>query len=388
MPAVSVLMKPASGLCNLSCDYCFYCDEAEKRSQKSFGFMSLQTLKNVIRKTMLRAEGTAGYAFQGGEPSLRGLDFFRQAAAWQKQYNQNHVRVQNAFQTNGYLIDEEWCEFFREHQFLVGLSLDGTPEIHNSLRHDRKSGGATFDRISYSADLMDAYGVDYNILTVVTPAVAKNIADVYSYYKERGWNYQQYIACLDPLGEKHGQASHSLTPEVYGEFLIDLFFLWSRDLKNGKQPYIRQFENWIGLSAGYLAESCDQRGVCGIQNVVEAYIPATFICWTKTGWEISTKTGWMPSTPAEKRLVLWSAPGSLTANAASVNITGSAAAAASGTGISIRQPDFMKIISALHTGCFLTGIMGRLQRLENRSAKGKGNLFAAQIGYILWRIST
>ncbi len=270
MPAVSVLMKPASSLCNLSCDYCFYCDEAEKRAQKSFGFMSLQTLKNVIRKTMLRAEGTAGYAFQGGEPSLRGLDFFRQATAWQKQYNQNHVRVQNAFQTNGYLIDEEWCEFFREHQFLVGLSLDGTPEIHNSLRHDRKSGGATFDRISYSADLMDAYGVDYNILTVVTPAVAKNIADVYSYYKERGWNYQQYIACLDPLGEKHGQASHSLTPEVYGEFLIDLFFLWSRDLKNGKQPYIRQFENWIGLSAGYMAESCDQRGVCGIQNVVEA----------------------------------------------------------------------------------------------------------------------
>ncbi|NDO67768.1 anaerobic sulfatase maturase [Schaedlerella arabinosiphila] len=270
MPAVSVLMKPASSLCNLSCDYCFYCDEAEKRSQKSFGFMSLQTLKNVIRKTMLRAEGTVSYAFQGGEPSLRGLDFFRQAAAWQKQYNQNHVRVQNAFQTNGYLIDEEWCEFFWEHQFLVGLSLDGTPEIHNSLRHDRKSGGETFDRISYSADLMDAYGVDYNILTVVTPAVAKNIAGVYSYYKERGWNYQQYIACLDPLGEKHGHASHSLTPEVYGEFLIDLFFLWSRDLKNGKQPYIRQFENWIGLSAGYLAESCDQRGVCAIQNVVEA----------------------------------------------------------------------------------------------------------------------
>ena len=129
MPAVSVLMKPASSLCNLSCDYCFYCDEAEKRSQKSFGFMSLQTLKNVIRKTMLRAEGTVSYAFQGGEPSLRGLDFFRQAAAWQKQYNQNHVRVQNAFQTNGYLIDEEWCEFFWEHQFLVGLSLDGTPEI-------------------------------------------------------------------------------------------------------------------------------------------------------------------------------------------------------------------------------------------------------------------
>lgn len=270
MPAVSVLMKPASSLCNMSCDYCFYCDEAEKRTQNSFGFMSEQTLKNIIRKTMLRAEGMVSYVYQGGEPSLRGLDFFRQAVIWQKQYNKNRIRVQNAFQTNGYLIDEEWCDFFRKHQFLVGLSLDGIPEVHNSLRHDRKSGGPTFDRVSHSADLMDAYNVDYNILTVVTSSVAKHIADIYAYYKERGWNYQQYIACLDPLDEKHGEAFHSLTPEDYGEFLIRLFELWFQDLKKGTQPYIRQFENWVGLSAGYMAEACDQRGTCGIQNVVEA----------------------------------------------------------------------------------------------------------------------
>ena len=93
MPAISVLMKPSSSMCNMSCDYCFYCDEAQKRSQESYGFMSEQTLKNVIRKTMLRAEGMISYTFQGGEPTLRGMEFFQKAVAYQKQYNKNAVTV-------------------------------------------------------------------------------------------------------------------------------------------------------------------------------------------------------------------------------------------------------------------------------------------------------
>ena len=93
MPAISVLMKPSSSMCNMSCDYCFYCDEAQKRSQESYGFMSEQTLKNVIRKTMLRAEGMISYTFQGGEPTLRGIEFFQKAVAYQKQYNKNAVTV-------------------------------------------------------------------------------------------------------------------------------------------------------------------------------------------------------------------------------------------------------------------------------------------------------
>ena len=93
MPAISVLMKPSSSMCNMSCDYCFYCDEAQKRSQESYGFMSEQTLKNVIRKTMLRAEGMISYTFQCGEPTLRGIEFFQKAVAYQKQYNKNAVTV-------------------------------------------------------------------------------------------------------------------------------------------------------------------------------------------------------------------------------------------------------------------------------------------------------
>lgn len=269
MPPVSVMLKPSSSLCNMSCDYCFYCDEARKRRESSYGFMSEQTLKNVIRKTMLAAEGAVSYVYQGGEPTLRGLDFFEKAVAYQKQYNKNGLIVQNSLQTNGMCLDENWCVFLKENHFLVGLSLDGTKEVHDALRHT-KLGEGTFDRILRSAKLMDRYGVDYNILTVVTSQAAERVGEIYRFYEKNGWRYQQYIACLDPLGERHGESVYSLTPSVYGQFLIDLFDLWYRDWERGRQPYIRQFDNLVGMAAGYVPESCDQRGVCSIQNVVEA----------------------------------------------------------------------------------------------------------------------
>ncbi len=270
MPAISVMIKPSSGMCNMSCDYCFYRDETQKRSQESYGFMSEKTLKNVIRKTMLRAEGMISYAFQGGEPTLRGLAFFQKVIEYQNQYNKNKIQVHNALQTNGLLIDEDWCRFLKENHFLVGVSLDGTKEIHDTYRHTRKEGGPTFDLVCSSIRLMESYGVDFNILTVVNQAAAENIQEIYSFYRQKKWNYQQYIACLDPLDEPHGQNEYSLAPEQYGQFLIRLFRLWYKDWKKGRQPYIRQFENYIGILLGHFPEACDQRGTCSIQNVVEA----------------------------------------------------------------------------------------------------------------------
>ena len=269
MPPITVLIKPASSLCNMSCEYCFYCDEANKRTHDSYGFMSEKTLKNTIRKTMLRAEGSIHYAFQGGEPTLCGIDFFKKALAYQRQYNKNNIEVSNALQTNGFTLTDEWCSFFKKNNFLIGLSVDGTEKIHNSYRHT-KSGDSTFERVINSAKLLDKYNVDYNILTVVTSDVAKNISDIYHFYKKQGWKYQQYIACLDPIDEERGTKSYSLTSEIYGEFLIKLFDLWDKDYKKGKNPYNRQFINYINLAGGYMAESCEHNGVCGIQTVVEA----------------------------------------------------------------------------------------------------------------------
>lgn len=269
MPAISVLIKPASSMCNMDCRYCFYCDESKKRQQASFGFMSEDTLRNVIRKTMLAAQGSITYAYQGGEPSLRGLDFFKRAIEYQKQYNKNHISVHNTFQTNGYALDEKWCRFFKENHFLVGLSVDGTEKIHNSLRRS-KMGADTFAQVEAFATLMDRYEVDYNVLTVVTAPVAEHIDEIYHFYKKKGWLYQQYIACLDPLQEIRGQKPYSLLPEAYGQFLVRLFGLWYADLLKGQQPFIRQLENYIAIASGYQPESCEQRGTCGIQNVVEA----------------------------------------------------------------------------------------------------------------------
>lgn len=269
MPSISVMMKPSSGMCNMSCDYCFYCDETQKRIQESYGFMTEETLKNIIRKTMLNAEGSVNYAYQGGEPTLRGIDFFKKAIDFQKKYNRKEIQVNNALQTNGFAIDEEWCHFFAENHFLIGISIDGTKEVHDKYRHDKK-GEDTYERIVKATELMDQYGVEYNILTVVNQRTIENLDAIYNEYKKRGWKYQQYIACLDPLGEGHQKTEYAISSVQYGEFLTQLFELWYRDWKKGRQPYIRQFDNYIAILLGYPPEACDQRGCCGIQYVIEA----------------------------------------------------------------------------------------------------------------------
>ncbi len=269
MPLNTILIKPASSLCSMQCRYCFYCDEAQKREQPSYGMMSETTLRHIIKKIMFQAEREVCFAFQGGEPTLRGKEFFRKALEFEERFNRNRVQVRNVLQTNGLQLDEEWCRLFREGGFLIGVSVDGTKEIHDSFRRDR-AGEPTYDRICENIRLLEKYGVEYNILTVVTAQTAEHIREIYREYKLRDWNYQQYIICLDPLGEKPGQRDYSLTPEKYGVFLTELFDLWYKDWKRGKAPYIRQFENYIGILLGYPPESCEQRGVCSVQCVTEA----------------------------------------------------------------------------------------------------------------------
>ncbi|WP_050640265.1 anaerobic sulfatase maturase [Faecalicatena contorta] len=269
MHGISVLMKPSSGMCNMRCDYCFYCDETQNRMQTNYGFMTERTLKNVIRKTMLQADKVISYAFQGGEPTLCGIEFFQKCIELEKKYNKNRIIVHNALQTNGMLIDEKWCQFLKDNHFLVGISLDGTQEVHDAYRHDQV-GNPTFERICHSIDLLEKYEVDYNILTVVNRRVASQIGEIYKFYKRKKFQYQQYIVCLEPLQEQHGQREYAISPKQYGKFLIELFQLWYRDWKNGTQPYIRQFDNYLGIIMGYQPEACDQRGTCGIQTVVEA----------------------------------------------------------------------------------------------------------------------
>ncbi len=269
MPQIHVMIKPASGLCNMRCKYCFYADEMEKRSQASYGIMTQRTLENVIRRVLEFAEGQCTIAFQGGEPTLAGLSFFEKCLELEKHYNTKNVEISHALQTNGYVLDESWCRFFAENRFLVGLSVDGIKATHDIYRKDAQ-GQDTYFRILEAARRLEAAGAEFNVLTVVNHKTAPRIRKIYEQYRKLGFSWQQYIACLDPIQEAQGGQEYSLTPKVYGQFLIDLFDLWEQDLRQGKQPYIRQFENYIAVLAGQIPEACEQRGVCSFQNIVEA----------------------------------------------------------------------------------------------------------------------
>jgi len=269
MPPINVLIKPASGNCNMRCDYCFYYDTMSKREQPSYGMMSAETLEAVIKQVLSYAEGSCTFAYQGGEPTLCGLSFFEKSIELQKKYNKNKVKIHNALQTNGYQLDKAWADFFKTNGFLIGISLDGAPKIHDHYRKTTKGQG-TFFQIIKNIELFAREGVEFNVLSVVNGKNAQAIRRNYEFYKKNHINYLQFIACLDPLGEAPGQREYSLAPNVYGEFLIELFNLWYEDLCQGKQPFIRHFENYIAILAGQAPESCDMRGVCGMQYVVEA----------------------------------------------------------------------------------------------------------------------
>lgn len=269
MDHVHVLLKPASGLCNLNCRYCFYHDIMEKREQDSYGLMSEATLERVIRAALEYADHECTIAFQGGEPTLAGLDFYRRAVALEKQYGRPSLTIHNAIQTNACGLDAQWADFFREHDFLVGISLDGTGETHDCNRRDQQGQG-TFARVMEAIELCRDRGVAYNILTVVNRQTAGKARAIYQFYRRCGFDYLQFIPCLDPLGEAPGRSPYSLTPKAYGQFLNTLFDLWYADVQNGRAVSIQQFENYVQMLLGYPPASCGMGGVCGYQHVVEA----------------------------------------------------------------------------------------------------------------------
>ena len=279
MPPVHLLIKPVSGQCNLRCRYCFYHDVLQKRGGDAAPVqreqrMRLDTLEQVVAKGMAYAQGEITFAFQGGEPTLAGLDFYRRLMELESRYNTRRLSVHNAIQTNGMVIDREWAQFFAQNHFLVGLSLDGNKEVNDAYRLDG-AGKGSYSKILQSAQLLERYGVALNILTVVTSQTVRAIHRIYSFYRRNGFHYLQFIPCLDPLGEERGQREYSLTPQDYGRFLNSLFDLWYPDMVayltgRGPRISIRYFDNLLLMLLGNPPESCGMAGICSRQNVVEA----------------------------------------------------------------------------------------------------------------------
>ncbi len=265
MPPMSLMIKPVSGLCNLRCRYCFYEDVAKNRAQKSLGVMDLNTLEVLIRRAFAYADQQISFAFQGGEPTLAGIDFYRAAVRLQRKYNGRGLTVHNAIQTNGFALTDELCAFFAAEKFLIGVSLDGDRETHNGMRMDA-AGHGTYDAVVAGIDKLKQHGADVNILTVVTEQVARRGAEVFDALAHYG--YLQFIPCIDGFGEPPGP--HSLTAESYGQFMIDTFDRYARALRRGQPVSVRNLDNLLQMVRGVPPEHCGMRGTCGRYFLLEA----------------------------------------------------------------------------------------------------------------------
>lgn len=268
MNSVCVMIKPASGGCNLRCKYCFYADEMANREVHSYGMMSDETLENVVRRVFDEAEREAAFAFQGGEPTLAGLSFFESLISLVKKYNLRHLPVNYSIQTNGTLITDEWAEFFTKNRFLVGLSLDGDKALHDGCREDGKGKG-TFQSVISAAKIMQKHNTQFNILCVVTNFTARHGDRTYRFFKENGFRYLQFIPCIDPFDAEQGSV-YSLSAKRYGTFLCAVFDRYYSDYKNGDYVSIRFFDNLVHLIKSGNAEMCGMRGVCSANLIIES----------------------------------------------------------------------------------------------------------------------
>ena len=266
---ISVMLKPASGMCNMRCRYCFYADEAKKRATANYGLMTPETLEAVLSQILSVARGACTILFQGGEPTLAGLSFFEEAVRLSHRLNRHNCRLSFSLQTNGLLIDEDWCRFLARNRFLVGVSLDGTKEIHDANRVDAQGNG-TYSRVMRALQLLKNHQVATNILTVLTADAARSYRKIYNFYTRNGFTYQQYIPCLDPLEEARGLHSWSLTPAHFEQYLKTAFDCWYQDAMAGRKKYHRYFDNLLLMLNGQPPEICGMLGVCARQYVVEA----------------------------------------------------------------------------------------------------------------------
>lgn len=271
MQLVNFLIKPASSLCNMRCRYCFYEDEAANRTQASMGVMTRETADLLIGEALDAVDfnGRLSFAFQGGEPTVAGLDFFRHFVEEVTRRNTRHIPVNYSIQTNGLALDEEWAEFLAKNRFLVGISMDGDKALHDEFRIDA-AGKGTWTRVRQNVTMLQRAGVDLNLLCVVTKRCAKSAVRVYHALQKTGVNFLQFIPCLDPLEMPRGSMPYSLLPEDYGTFLCALFDEWYRDWSSGHYTSVRLFDDYVHLAMGLPAGTCATSGSCGAYFVVEA----------------------------------------------------------------------------------------------------------------------
>jgi uncharacterized protein len=266
-PLQSVLIKPTGPDCNAECTYCFYLPK--KNLFPASPRMSLATAKTLIQQVMKAAAGPVTFNWQGGEPTLMGLDFFRQVVKLQKQYGRKK-KFGNSLQTNGLLVDREWARFLANNEFLVGLSLDGPKHVHDLYRRQKKGGG-TWINVTKTTKLLLEQGVAVNALSVINNHSVNFPEEIYQFHKSIGLNHMQFIPCVEKAPRNPAKLlPFSVAPRAYGKFLIKIFDLWQQDFIHATPTtFIRFFDSVFFNYVGLKAPDCQLQDQCGVYVVVE-----------------------------------------------------------------------------------------------------------------------
>lgn len=271
---ITPLLKPSSRDCNLGCDYCFYLENPHVTKGNRTRRMSETVVRRFMEDYLAIAPDEAIFAWQGGEPTLLGLDFFTRAFAIQNELCRPGQRAINTFQTNAVLIDDGFAEFFAEHHVLVGVSLDGPESIHD--RHRRSAGGTpTWGKVMAAIDRLRRAEAEFNILCVLHKDNCKRARDIYRFYRAEGFDYMQFIPCTEQELNRRGKPTGKLTPftitaDDYTRFLLELFELWYADFQAGHRISIRLFDHILNRLAGFEGTMCLYARQCDQQVVLEA----------------------------------------------------------------------------------------------------------------------
>ncbi|NOQ42814.1 MAG: anaerobic sulfatase maturase [Desulfuromusa sp.] len=264
-----VLVKPAGPDCNMACSYCFYLKKQSLFHESSVHRMSDAVLEALVRQVMSQAGEQVVFGWQGGEPTLMGLNFFKRVVGLQQQSGRGQS-VGNGLQTNGLLLDDRWAQFLSEYSFLVGLSLDGPQHVHDRYRKNC-DGCGTWSTVVEKAKLLQDVGVAVNSLSVVNDYSVRFPEEIYASHKQVGLNHMQFIPCVETdLKNLDSAASFSVSSEAYGTFLCQLFDLWLNDFVDGEPTtFVRLFDSMFYLYVGMDPPDCGLKQTCGDYLVVE-----------------------------------------------------------------------------------------------------------------------
>ncbi len=271
-PAFHLLAKPTGAVCNLACQYCFFLSKEKLYPDSPFR-MTDEMLEEYIRQYVeAQRVPEASIAWQGGEPTLMGLDFFRRSVELVEKHKRPKMTIQHTMQTNGTLLDDEWCEFFKEHNFLIGISIDGPAEMHNAYRVD-KGGNPSFDRVMRGLEFLKKRKVDFNILCTVHAANGDYPLEVYRFFRdELEAEFVQFIAIVvrdNETGFQEGKTvtDRSVEPEQWGNFFIGVFDEWVR--RDVGQTYVQFFDVALGNWVGAPPSLCVFSPTCGTALALE-----------------------------------------------------------------------------------------------------------------------